>query len=71
MPKCIVCGKHIDQTDFFCSFACAFRGVKDDAKKLEEAFNKQDQEEAEDQEYARQCDLEKYNQIYYNNPSLL
>jgi hypothetical protein len=70
MKKCITCGAELENTDFFCSIGCAFKGIKNDAKKLQEAFELKDQEDAEDLEFAKQCAREKYEMQYFNNPSL-
>lgn len=60
--KCIICGEPLENTDFYCSFACAIEGIRGDANKLMEAaqdLGHMDIQDMQDEAYSTQCDREK------------
>jgi hypothetical protein len=78
--KCIVCQKDLKNTEFYCSYGCASKGIKDDIQDLIIAANdlgylgadeaQKEIDRIEDQEYTRQLEKEKMQSISDFNPSL-
>ena len=39
LKKCRTCGKELNNTDYFCSFGCASRGLTEDIEEFKKEFD--------------------------------
>jgi len=55
--KCLVCKKSLHNTDFYCSFGCAFSDTRSSIRRLESEYYGH-------QRFAKTCENEKWNNYY-------